>query len=123
MPDSLVTRPLSTGRKFRLVVPQHRVFLLRWDKAEYDPGDQAELSVEGRHLGPDPLELRVEQQADGGTWGFAATLRAQVNGDATHAGCNWKFPDDGTECFRFKLRTPDGRVLTSGVAALELPQA
>ena len=27
-------------------------------------GDEAELSVEGRQVGPDELELRVEQQDD-----------------------------------------------------------
>jgi hypothetical protein len=122
MPESLVTRPLRTGRNFRVVIPQHRVFLLRWDKAEYEAGAEAELSIQGRHLGPDPLELRVEQRAGGGSWGPAASLRAQVDGDRSHARCKWKFPDEGTE-FRFKLRTPDGRFLTSGVALVELSQA
>src|SRR6266852_4706861 len=102
MPDSLVTRPLKTGRKFRLVVPQHRVFLLRWDKAQYVRGDDAELSVEGRQLGPDDL----------GSWGSAATLRAQVDADGSRAACKWKLPADRADCFRFKFRTHDGRDLT-----------
>ena len=121
MPDSLVTRPLKTGREFRVVVPQLRVFLLRWDKAEYDRGAEAELSVEGRQLGSDPLELRVQQQDDRGSWGPSATLRAQVNGDGTRAACKWKFPDERADLFRFKLRAPDGRELTSGSAALQPP--
>jgi hypothetical protein len=87
MPESLVTRPLRTGRNFRVVMPKHRVFLLGWDQAEYEAGAEAELSIQGRH-----------------------------------ASCKWKFPDEGTE-FRFKLRTPDGRFLTSGVALVELSQA
>ncbi len=123
MPDSLVTRPLKTGRRFRLVVPQHRVFLLRWDKAQYVRGDDAELSVEGRQLGPDELELRVEQQDDLGSWGSAATLRAQVDADGSRAACKWKLPADRADCFRFKFRTHDGRDLTSGIAVLDRPPA
>jgi len=119
MPDSLVTRPLRTGRKFCLVIPELRIFLLRWDKAEYDGGVEAELSVEGRQLGSDPLELRVERQDDRGSWGPVATVRAQVNGDGTHAACKWKFPDDRADRFRFRLRTAEGRAMTSGIAELD----
>jgi hypothetical protein len=116
MTGRLVTRPLKTGQKFRLVVPQLRVFLLRWDKARYAHAAEAELSVEGRELGSEPLELRVEEQADRGSWGSAATLRAKVNGDGTRAACTWKFPDGTAERFRFKVRSSDGRELTSGTA-------
>jgi hypothetical protein len=118
MTGRLVTRPLKTGQKFRLVVPQLRVFLLRWDKGRYARAAEAELVVEGRELGSAALEVRVEEQGDRGTWGSAATLKAKVNGDGTRAACKWKLPDGNAERFRFKVRSPDGRELTSGTATV-----
>jgi outer membrane protein OmpA-like peptidoglycan-associated protein len=116
---SSVSRPLKTGRSFVLVVPDQRFVLLRWDKALYDAGQEAELTVEGRNLGKQPLEIRLEQQDEGGSWSLAGSLRADVEADGTRARSKWTVPD-GIEGFRFKLRTTGGRELTSGIAAVKL---
>ncbi len=91
-PAPIVSRPLKTGKEFTLVLPQPRFILKAWDKAIYDPGEEAQLFLKGKHLGDKPYTLIVETDADGsGSWAEVDRVQAQVTG-GTEAKATFKIP-------------------------------
>ena len=89
-PAPIVSRPLKTGKEFTLVLPQPRFMLKAWDKALYDPGEEANLLLKGKHLGDGPYTLIVERE-DGGSWAEVDRVQAKVDG-GTDAKATYKFP-------------------------------
>ncbi len=91
------SRPLRTGKRFYLVVAPPQQFIKRdWDKVDYDPGEQAELRILGKHLGTEKLELTIERD-DGENgeenWHEVARVQAQPNSDGTEAKAQWTMPE------------------------------
>jgi hypothetical protein len=89
-PSPIVTRPLKTGKEFTLVLPQPRFILKAWDKAIYDPGEEATLLLKGKHLGDKPYTLIVEYD-DGSGWSEVDRVTANVSG-GTEAKGTFKIP-------------------------------
>ncbi len=92
------TRPLRTGKEFRLVLPLHRLFRAAWDKAVYELGDEAKLVVAGKQVEA-PVKLAIERE-EGGSWRYVASVEGQVNADGTEA----------TATFRFQTKADAGTV-------------
>ena len=86
------SRPLKTGKEFTLVVGLPRVIQLRWDRANYDPGDPCQLMLDGSHLGKKPLDLTIEVEDEQSAWSTVATVQARVEGSEAKAVADWKFP-------------------------------
>src|SRR3989442_926000 len=59
-PDPIRSRPLRTGKEFLLILREQRIVARTWNKALYDPDEEAQLAVTGKHLGDAPLRLVVE---------------------------------------------------------------
>ena len=90
-PAPIVSRPLKTGAEFTLVLPQPRFVQKVWDKALYEPGDEAQLFLKGKHLGDKPYELIVEVADENGSWSEVDRVKADVTG-GTEAKATFKFP-------------------------------
>jgi hypothetical protein len=90
-PVPVVSRPLKTGPQFTLVLPQPRFILKAWDKAIYDPGDEAQLLLKGKNLGDGPYEFIVELDDGSGSWSEVERVSAQVSG-GTEAKGTFKIP-------------------------------
>ena len=93
-PDPVTSRPLATGKEFLLVLPKHRVFYRGWDKDKYQPGEEAELVIEGEGLGNKPLEITVERadESPAAGWTDVATLKATPEGGGKEAKVKFKIP-------------------------------
>jgi len=83
------SRPLRTGKEFRLVLPLRRLFRGAWDKAVYELGDEAKLAVAGKQVEA-PVKLTVERE-DGGSWRYVASVQGEVNADGTEATATFRF--------------------------------
>ena len=91
-PVPVVSRPLKTGSQFTLVLPQPRFILKAWDKAIYDPGEEAQLLLKGKNLGDGPYTLIIETDLEGkGSWFEVERVQAQVSG-GTEAKATFKLP-------------------------------
>ena len=87
------SRPLKSGKKFTLVVALPRVTRLVWNRDCHDPGDPCQLTLHGRHLGKNPIDVVIEVENEHGAWSTAATVQAHVEGSETKAVAEWKFPE------------------------------
>jgi hypothetical protein len=96
------TRPLRTGKEFRLVLPLHRLFRGAWDKAAYELGDEAKLTVAGKQV-EGPVTLAIERE-EAGSWRYVASVQGQLNADRTEATATFRFPT------RADAGTVDGRL-------------
>ena len=91
-PVPVVSRPLKTGSQFTLVLPQPRFILKAWDKAIYEPGDEAQLFLKGKNLGDQPYTLIIETDTEGkGSWTEVDRVQANVEG-GTEAKATFKLP-------------------------------
>jgi len=91
-PEPIVSRPLKTGQQFTLVLHKHRYVYRGWDKEDYQPGDDAELHVEGEALGKE-LEFVIERAEEGGSaFAEVARVKAQIESDGKKAKAKFKFP-------------------------------
>ena len=107
------SRPLRTGKNFVLVVPSRRVVVRRWDKVDYQPGEECRLNVLGRGLGKRPLSITVESESeDGRTWTAVARLGAEVAADEGEAVANWRFPGHPVVPGVATVREADGSELS-----------
>jgi len=114
-----MSRPLKTGRSFVLVVPAlPRVVNLSWDKAFYDPGDEAELVVVGRTLGSEPLRIEIQREGpEEGSCVAIAVLETTPDGSGSEARARWRFPAPGDGSFaqgRFTKAEWDLREVDAG---------
>ena len=91
-PEPIVSRPLKTGQDFVLVLHKHRYVYRGWDKEDYQPGDEAELHVEGEALGKE-LEFVIERAEEGaGSFAEVARVKAQIESGGKRATAKFKFP-------------------------------
>jgi hypothetical protein len=91
-PTPIVSRPLKTGKQFTLVLPQPRYIQKAWEKAIYEPGDEAKLFLKGKHLGDKPYTFIIETDKDGsGSWTEVDRVTANVDG-GTKAEATFKLP-------------------------------
>lgn len=91
-PEATRSRPLLTGKQYRLVLPDRRLISATWDKAGYRRGDQARLSVSGRNLGSEALQLVIETEQAPGVFAEVARVPAEIAADGTSARVGFSFP-------------------------------
>jgi hypothetical protein len=89
--NHLVSPPLKTGATFTLVVLAPRLQQLSWDSADYAPGDDAEMTISGKNLGDEPMEMIVEVEQDG-VWTEVEKVKAATDSGQSTAKARWKFP-------------------------------
>ena len=106
-----LSRPLQTGRRFALVVPDRRVFSLSWDEAHYEPGQAASVSIQGNNLGAAPLRVLVEAEAADGSWSPVAQVLAEVSSNGKTAVGVWRVPAAAVVPGRATVREVDGSEL------------
>jgi hypothetical protein len=106
------SRPLRTGKSFLLVVPSRRVVVRRWDKDEYQPGEECRLSIHGEGLGKDPLSVTVESENEDGTWTAVARLEAEVAEGEDQALVSWRLPERPVVPGEASVQEADGSQLT-----------
>jgi len=88
---SLNSRPLKTGKSFTLVVHAPRLHHLGWDDTNYAPGDPCRLTLTGKNLGKEPLEVSIEAEQDG-VWVEVEKTQAKAESGQSTATVDWKFP-------------------------------
>ena len=88
---SHVQARLRTGREFLLIVPAGSLLLARWDRALYRAGEEAALTVVGRHL-RGPVEITVEEEQAPEQYAPVARLDAQVDAEGARANAPFRFP-------------------------------
>lgn|SRR6267143_2799914 len=108
-----ISRPLRTGATFVLVAPAQRVVVRRWDKVDYQPGEECRLTIAGQGLGKEPLSVTVETEDERGGWTPVAKLRAEVAADGKEATASWRFPQAAVVPGSASVREADGSVLSN----------
>jgi hypothetical protein len=108
-----LSRPLRTGSTFVLVAPSQRVVVRRWDKVDYQPGEECRLTILGQGLGKDPLSVTVETEDERGGWAPVVKLRAEVAADGKQATASWRFPKAAVVPGAASVREADGSVLSN----------
>ena len=98
-PDPMRSRPLRTGKEFLLTLREQRFVASTWDKAFYDPNEEAQLAVTGKHLGDAPLRLVVEREEEG-RWTFVHEESAPIGSDGTEAKVTFRFPPRRDSVFK-----------------------
>jgi len=121
--ENLESRPLKTGATFTLIVPAPRLHQLGWDNADYSPGDAAELTLSGKNLGKDPLEMVVEVEQDG-AWLEVEKVQGTPDSSQSTVKANWKFPvpPGHAEAVAAREEAQRGNLLTAVWAQTEVSE-
>jgi hypothetical protein len=107
------SRPLRTGKSFLLIAPTRRVVVRRWDKVDYQPGEECRMSILGQGLGKGPLSVTVESESEDGTWTAVARLQAEVAAAEDQAVVSWRLPEQPVVAGKASVREVDGSVLSN----------
>jgi len=88
----LQSRPLRTGTSFTLVMHASHLQYVHWDRADYAPGDSCVLSLEGDHLGNEPVEVTVEAEQEDGAWAPVGKAQVQIDPEQSVGTAKWTVP-------------------------------
>jgi len=90
----LYSRPLRTGATFTLVVSSTQVNYVHWNRNDYAPGDSCVLTIKGKNLGTEAVEVVIEEEQEGGA--LAAQIRVEgMEGEKLTVVVEREMPDTG----------------------------